>query len=77
MKTIITKAGDYTLAIEVTAPKRPQGHFSLEITSNYSSARFPDEWRRVFQTTLDRDGAQSIADALNEALCNKERQLVD
>ena len=68
MKTIVTKAGDYTLAIEVTPLERPQGHFSVEFSSNYSSARFPDEWRRVLQTTLDRAGAAAIADALQTAL---------
>ena len=74
MRTIITKAGDYTLAIEVTPLGRPQGHFSLELKSNYTTARFPDEWRRAFQTTIDRDEFQAIANALHEALRNTEPQ---
>ncbi len=68
MRTIVTNAGDYTLAIEVTPLERPQGHFNVEIASNYSSARFPDEWRTVLQTTLDRAGAEAIANALQRAL---------
>ena len=72
MKTIVTTAGDYKLAIEVASLAKNKGQFSVEISSNYSTARFPHEWRRVFQATMDRGGAEAIANALYQALDAKD-----
>lgn len=72
MRTIVTTAGDYTLAIKVTTLATNKNQLSVEISSNYSTARFPDEWRRVFQATMDRAGAEAIASALYQALDAKD-----
>jgi hypothetical protein len=64
----ITRTGGYKLEVKVSPVAVPSGIYNLQLLSTLSSAKNPDEQRRVLDINLDARGVQELAFALLRAV---------
>lgn len=70
MKTAFFNSNDFTYFAEVTKVEAVEGALSLKITSQWLSAKNPDEEQTQLQVTCTKDDLLKLSELLKEGACD-------
>ena len=68
MKAVLSNTGEFIRQVEVDAIQAQPGSYSLQFSSQLTSARNPDEWQRNFALILQKQELAAMRDLINAVL---------
>jgi hypothetical protein len=68
MKTLISETDGYRVYASITSVPNPQGYKMLEVTSQWDTAKNPEEEQVRFKALLSPEAVKSYQQLFNEAV---------